>query len=110
MQATTPALRISYAGSPQCWKGVLKVGNKTIWTCPHIHHNRDESTYTNGVSARNCAGMMKTLVEIPDYPAAMRRSLNAGIGAPCRDLVSSLRLIETLEPQVEQVRAAMVMP
>jgi len=39
------------------WKGVLKdAAGNAVWTCSHIHRNRDISTHASGPSALACAG------------------------------------------------------
>lgn len=42
----------SYAGGPGAWRGVVKEDGAVVWTCPHVHRNRD---YGREVSARHCA-------------------------------------------------------
>jgi hypothetical protein len=49
------------------WKGVIKDNNgQIIWECCHVHHNREQSTNTNGKSAKDCAGLA-LLYENPEW-------------------------------------------
>jgi nitric oxide synthase oxygenase domain/subunit len=45
----------SYQGSTNAWRGVLKCEGRVVWVCRHLHHNRDQSSRTNGQSALACA-------------------------------------------------------
>jgi hypothetical protein len=49
-------LKITYRSSGTMWKGALKnAGGKIVWVCDHHHKNRDNGTWTFGISARGCA-------------------------------------------------------
>jgi hypothetical protein len=57
-------MRDSYKRNGTGWTGVIKDGKKTVWTCPHIHRNRDFSGShavqhlgVLGYAARECAYM-----------------------------------------------------
>lgn len=65
-------LKPTYAGGPGCWRGALKVGRRTIWTCPHKHRNRDLSSTTAGPSAMACAHAVRLAVEAPAEAERMR--------------------------------------
>lgn len=66
-------LRVSHTGGPGCWRGRVMFGKRAIWTCPHVHGNRDQTTYTGGLSARSCASMVVALLTDPEYAARMRK-------------------------------------
>jgi len=68
-------LKPTYAGGHGCWRGALKIGRRTIWTCPHKHRNRDLSSATAGPSAMSCAYAVRLAVEEPDEAERMRNWL-----------------------------------
>lgn len=37
------------------WQGAIRVEKTVVWTCEHAHHNRDQSSTTNGTCAVECA-------------------------------------------------------
>jgi hypothetical protein len=45
----------SYQGHQGAWRGVLKCNGDVVWVCRHLHHNRDQSSRSNGQSAVGCA-------------------------------------------------------
>lgn len=49
-------MRASYTPEGGYWRGVVRDENGTaVWTCPHLHRNRDQSTYSSGEAASACA-------------------------------------------------------
>jgi hypothetical protein len=69
-------LKAGYCGSSGSWRGVIKSPNgDVVYTCDHTHHNREQSTRTNGRSAVDCVGrVIGTIHELqdPEYAYAMR--------------------------------------
>ena len=65
-------LKSTYAGGPGCWHGAIRVGRRTIWTCPHKHRNRDLSSTIAGPSAMACAHAVRLAVEAPAEAERMR--------------------------------------
>ena len=55
----------SYSGRPGAWHATIKCDGKVVWTCPHSHRNRDQSSYRGGWAARSCASAVLTLVNDP---------------------------------------------
>jgi len=51
---TAPSLTPGTVRAGSLYRGVLREGRKVIWTCPHLHHNRDMSPGIRQ-SARDCA-------------------------------------------------------
>lgn len=51
-----PNSKAGYKKVAAAWQGVIRnAQNEIIWECLHRHHNRDQSTQANGVSATDCA-------------------------------------------------------
>lgn len=48
-------LSVSYTGHARSWHGVVKHRKNTLFVCKCNHHNRSQSTKTNGKSAVDCA-------------------------------------------------------
>lgn len=67
------------------YEGVLRDGRKVAVSCGHRHHNRDESSQTNGVSARHCIRALVLAARRPDFAAdeaaRIRSSMNGYIRA-----------------------------
>jgi hypothetical protein len=51
-------LRASYRDG---WQGALRRGAKVVATCGHRHRNRDQSSWTGGTAAQDCA---RTLLNV----------------------------------------------
>lgn len=48
------APRVTHTGGQGGWHGAIAVGRRIVWTCPHHHVNRDQSSTVNH-SAHDCA-------------------------------------------------------
>lgn len=49
-------LKAAYRGHKGAWEGVVKTKDGlVVHTCGHAHHNRYQTTRTNGLSAVDCA-------------------------------------------------------
>lgn len=76
-------LRIGTRRDDDRYEGVLRDGTKIVATCGHSHHNRDESSQTNGRSARACIYTLIACCRNPEMAAAeesaIRNSMNGYI-------------------------------
>lgn len=76
-------LRIGTRRDDDRYEGVLRDGTKVVAACGHAHHNRDESSQTNGRSARACIYTLIACCRNPDMAAAeasvIRNSMNTYI-------------------------------
>jgi hypothetical protein len=96
-------LRVSHRGGPGGYMGVIKEGKRVVWECGHWHHNRNQSTYTNGESATACAGLMMALVRDPAYLNTMRKwAMNYGRSP--RDY-QAVKILEAYAPVADLIRA-----
>jgi hypothetical protein len=78
------APRASYTGTSGLWHGAVKVGKDVVWTCPHTHRNRDQSTRTNGRAACDCASSalrvaLMSADELSYFKATHRTYMNGGM-------------------------------
>jgi hypothetical protein len=65
-------LRATVTGGAYGWRGAIKdAAGTTVWTCEHLHRNRDTGSYTNGPAARTCA--MVKLHEMDPDAARLQR-------------------------------------
>lgn len=64
-------LTASVTGSARHWTGVLREGRKVVWSCGHVHTNRDQQSRTNGRPAHECAHMV--LAAVVDRDKAVRQ-------------------------------------
>lgn len=53
----------SWTGTPLNWRGVIKVGRETVWTCQHGHRDRNHSSC--GASAWHCAAEALRVARMP---------------------------------------------
>lgn len=72
-------LRIGTSLDGGSWTGVLRQGRKTVVACGCRHHNRDETTKANGLSARDC---ITSLVRAARFPADADRQRRAILRGP----------------------------
>jgi hypothetical protein len=83
--AAAAALRIGTRIDGDSYEGVLRDGRRIVASCGHRHHNRDESSATNGISARHCIRSLVLAARNPDYAtqaaASIRNSMNGYIRA-----------------------------
>lgn len=54
------------------YRGVIRDGNKIVWTCEHLHHNRDMSPGIRQ-SARDCAAKELQMREVAAEFDELRR-------------------------------------
>lgn len=78
MGAGWQGAKAGYAGHEGAWRGAIRLHGRVVWTCPHLHHNRDESSWWHGQAARPCARYVLALVEDPEgaHRSAMRGYLS----------------------------------
>lgn len=67
----------SYCGGPGAWHATIKRDGDVIWTCPHAHRNRDQSSMSRGQAARSCAAAVLSLIQNPDMAAALDKWWNS---------------------------------
>lgn len=75
---TSTDLRIGTRRADDRYEGVLRDGTKIVLACGHRHHNRDESSRTNGRSARHCIRALVMAARFPEFADSERRAMLAG--------------------------------
>lgn len=66
-------------GSRRSWKGVIRDANgQEVWSCCHVHKNRDESSYAGGISARSCSRQVRQYLVLPTVAEATDEALRSG--------------------------------
>lgn len=90
------AFKAGTSGSSGLWRGVIRDDTgAVVWTCPHYHRNRDQSTASN-YAARSCAcahlkaatdpsfgeWMKHQSVNNPAHPTMVRRAVEQIERAP----------------------------
>lgn len=66
-------MRVSYCKNNHHWRGVVKDGDRAIWTCEHNHRNRNLDTRSYGfVSATHCAEIAMRQIERGESPTGKR--------------------------------------
>lgn len=67
------------------YEGVIRDGSQVIAACGHLHRNRDTSSQSNGLSARDCITSLARAARDPGYAAQeaarIRRSMDGYIRA-----------------------------
>jgi hypothetical protein len=81
------------------YEGVLRDGKQIVATCGHGHQNRDESSRTNGISARHCIRLTVMSARCPDVAERARKGILAGPNA-------YLRSWDATPAQVQRMHAA----
>lgn len=65
--------RASYVGRSGAWRGAIKLGAVTVWTCEHSHPNRDQASRLRS-SACGCAAAVLRLATMTDAELAAYRA------------------------------------
>jgi hypothetical protein len=71
------------------YEGVLRRGTKIVAACGHRHHNRSESTRTNGTSAWHCARSLAMAARHPGYAAEAATRIRNGLSDYIRAYATS---------------------
>jgi len=107
----TGELRVSYLGGPGSWIGAIRRGRQVVWSCPHSHGNRDQSTSVNS-SAHECANYVHEALTQPekaaDVLAALRKWHPSHVGNVdvSRQHLRAIALREWAQEMANTLRAA----
>jgi hypothetical protein len=78
------------------YEGVLRQGTTIVAGCGHRHHNRSESSRTNGISAWHCARALAMSARHPGYAAGEAARIRNGLNAYIRAYATSASGAERL--------------
>lgn len=97
------------SGKAGNWTGVIRQGKHIVWSCPHSHNNRHETSGYNPISAYTCASHVLNALLRPDSTKIYEQWLNGAYftrswQAQHANLI--LKLHRWADAQVEGLRAA----
>ncbi len=77
---TTDNLVVGHKCDGDRYVGVIRRGKKVVWTCPHRHVNRDQTT-SHATAARDCASRVLEVIRNDDQElGAFEKWIRSGGG------------------------------
>lgn len=97
--------KAGHTGGPGGWRGVLRLNGRIVWTCPHVHRNRDHSSLSEW-SARSCSYLMLDLIlRGEEVIRLMRQYANTSYNYGARSQ-ADLERAQSFMPKAVELRAA----